>query len=88
MEPAGGDVEVAVRDGRSACATTAPGSTRRTFLTSSTASIALAPRAAVPGSGLGLAIVRQVAEAHGGEVVAEQAEGGGTRMTLRLNGSS
>jgi two-component system sensor histidine kinase MprB len=41
-----------------------------------------------PGSGLGLAIVRQVAVAHGGEVVAEQAEGGGTRMTLRLNGSS
>ena len=40
----------------------------------------------MPGSGLGLAIVRQVAEAHGGEVVAEQAEGGGTRMTLRLDG--
>jgi two-component system sensor histidine kinase MprB len=38
----------------------------------------------LPGSGLGLAIVRQVAEAHGGEVVAERAEGGGTRMTLRL----
>src|SRR5262249_9259932 len=40
----------------------------------------------LPGSGLGLAIVRQVAEAHGGEVVAEQADGGGTLMTLRLNG--
>jgi two-component system, OmpR family, sensor histidine kinase MprB len=40
----------------------------------------------MPGSGLGLAIVRQVAEAHGGEVVAERAEGGGTRITLRLNG--
>jgi two-component system sensor histidine kinase MprB len=40
----------------------------------------------MPGSGLGLAIVRQVAEAHGGEVVAEPAPGGGTRMTLRLNG--
>jgi two-component system sensor histidine kinase MprB len=38
----------------------------------------------MPGSGLGLAIVRQVAEAHGGEVVAERAEGGGTRMVLRL----
>jgi len=38
----------------------------------------------MPGSGLGLAIVRQVAEAHGGEVVAERAEGGGTRMILRL----
>jgi two-component system sensor histidine kinase MprB len=40
----------------------------------------------LPGSGLGLAIVRQVAEAHGGAVVAERAEGGGTRVTLRLNG--
>ncbi len=38
------------------------------------------------GSGLGLAIVRQVAEAHGGEIVAERVEGGGTRMTLRLSG--
>jgi two-component system, OmpR family, sensor histidine kinase MprB len=40
----------------------------------------------MPGSGLGLAIVRQVAEAHGGTVAAERAEGGGTRITLRLNG--
>jgi two-component system sensor histidine kinase MprB len=40
----------------------------------------------LPGSGLGLAIVRQVAHAHGGEVTAERAEGGGTRMLLSLNG--
>jgi two-component system, OmpR family, sensor histidine kinase MprB len=40
----------------------------------------------MPGSGLGLAIVRQVAQAHGGAVVAERAEGGGTKVTLRLNG--
>jgi two-component system, OmpR family, sensor histidine kinase MprB len=40
----------------------------------------------MPGSGLGLAIVRQVAEAHGGGVTAERAEGGGTRITLRLDG--
>jgi two-component system sensor histidine kinase MprB len=38
----------------------------------------------MPGSGLGLAIVRQVAEAHGGEVSAERAEGGGTLMRLLL----
>jgi two-component system sensor histidine kinase MprB len=38
----------------------------------------------MPGSGLGLAIVRQVAEAHGGTVTAEAAEGGGTRMRLSL----
>ena len=40
----------------------------------------------MPGSGLGLAIVRQVAEANGGEVAAERANGGGTRITLRFNG--
>lgn len=39
------------------------------------------------GSGLGLAIVRQVAEAHGGDVAAERVEGGGTRMVLRLRGA-
>jgi two-component system sensor histidine kinase MprB len=40
----------------------------------------------MPGSGLGLAIVKQVAESHGGTVVAERAEGGGTLMRLRFNG--
>ena len=39
----------------------------------------------MPGSGLGLAIVRQVAEMHGGTVVAEEAPGGGTLMRLRLD---
>jgi two-component system sensor histidine kinase MprB len=38
----------------------------------------------LPGSGLGLAIVRQVAEAHGGTVIAERANGGGASMRLRL----
>ena len=38
----------------------------------------------MPGSGLGLAIVRQVADAHGGSVTAEAADGGGTRVRLRL----
>jgi two-component system sensor histidine kinase MprB len=41
----------------------------------------------LPGSGLGLAIVRQVAEAHGGTVAAEPADGGGTRMRLTLPNS-
>jgi two-component system sensor histidine kinase MprB len=37
-----------------------------------------------PGSGLGLAIVRQVAEAHGGSVTAEAADGGGALLRLHL----
>jgi two-component system, OmpR family, sensor histidine kinase MprB len=41
----------------------------------------------LPGSGLGLAIVREVAEAHGGTVVAEDAPGGGAILTLRLSHS-
>lgn len=36
------------------------------------------------GSGLGLAIVRQTAEAHGAEIEAANAEGGGAVLTLRF----
>jgi two-component system sensor histidine kinase MprB len=42
----------------------------------------------MPGSGLGLAIVKQVAESHGGTVVAERPADGGTLMRLRLNGKT
>jgi two-component system, OmpR family, sensor histidine kinase MprB len=42
----------------------------------------------MPGSGLGLAIVRQVAQAHGGDVHAERAAGGGTRVELTLADSA
>ena len=41
----------------------------------------------LPGSGLGLAIVREVAEAHGGTVAAEDAPGGGAVLKLRLETS-
>ena len=43
---------------------------------------------AMPGSGLGLAIVREVAEAHGGTVAAENANGGGALVRLSLNGAA
>jgi two-component system OmpR family sensor kinase len=41
-------------------------------------------QADIPGSGLGLAIVRQVAEAHGGQVTLSAAPEGGLLVTVRL----
>jgi two-component system, OmpR family, sensor histidine kinase MprB len=43
---------------------------------------------AMPGAGLGLAIVREVAEAHGGTVEAENAGGGGAVVRVSLNGAA
>lgn len=42
----------------------------------------------MPGAGLGLAIVREVAEAHGGTVAAENAQDGGAIVRLSLNGAA
>jgi two-component system sensor histidine kinase MprB len=42
----------------------------------------------LPGSGLGLAIVREIAEAHGGTVTADDAPGGGALLRLSLNGAA
>jgi len=42
----------------------------------------------MPGAGLGLAIVREVAEAHGGTVEAENARDGGAVVRLSLNGAA
>ena len=84
--PPGGEVDVSVEDGTVVVRDHGPGIDADDlpyvfdrFYRSSSART-------MPGSGLGLAIVRQVAQAHGGDVVAERAEGGGTRITLRLNG--
>ncbi len=42
----------------------------------------------MPGAGLGLAIVREVAEAHGGTVEADNAGDGGAVVRLSLNGAA
>jgi len=42
----------------------------------------------MPGAGLGLSIVHEVAVAHGGTVVVENAEGGGALFRLTLNGAA
>jgi two-component system sensor histidine kinase MprB len=84
--PPGGEVEVAVRNGEVMVRDHGPGIDEE-HLPYVFDRFYRAPSArGMPGSGLGLAIVRQVAEAHGGNVVAERAAGGGTRVTLRLNG--
>jgi two-component system sensor histidine kinase MprB len=84
--PPGGQVDVAVRDGELTVRDHGPG-IDDDDLPYVFDRFYRAPSArGMPGSGLGLAIVRQVAEAHGGEVIAERAEGGGTRVLLRLNG--
>jgi two-component system sensor histidine kinase MprB len=86
--PPGAEVEVAVRDGAVTVRDHGPGIDEEDLPHVFDRFYRSRSARGRPGSGLGLAIVRQVAVAHGGEVVAERADGGGTRMTLRLNGSS
>ena len=86
--PPDSEVEVVVRDGMVAVRDHGPGIADEDFPYVFDRFYRARSARGMPGSGLGLAIVRQVAEAHGGDVVAEHAEGGGTRMTLRLTGKS
>jgi two-component system, OmpR family, sensor histidine kinase MprB len=85
--PIGGQVELAVADGVVTVRDHGPGIAEEDLPYVFDRFYRARAARGMPGSGLGLAIVRQVAEAHGGDVVAERAAGGGTRMVLRLNGS-
>jgi two-component system sensor histidine kinase MprB len=84
--PPGGKVEVAVRDGEVAVRDHGPGIADEDLPYVFDRFYRARSARGMPGSGLGLAIVKQVAEKHGGSVVAERPEGGGTLMRLRLNG--
>jgi two-component system, OmpR family, sensor histidine kinase MprB len=86
--PAGGEVEVSVKDGNVTVRDHGPGIDEEDLPYVFDRFYRARSARGLPGSGLGLAIVRQVADSHGGSVVAERADGGGTRMILRLNGSS
>jgi two-component system sensor histidine kinase MprB len=82
--PPGGTVEVSVRDGAVTVRDHGPGIDAQD-LPHVFDRFYRAPAARrMPGSGLGLAIVRQAAEAHGGDVAAAAAPGGGALLTLRL----
>jgi two-component system, OmpR family, sensor histidine kinase MprB len=84
--PPGGEVEVVVRDGEVTVRDHGPGIDEEDLPHVFDRFYRASSARGMSGSGLGLAIVRQVAETHGGEVVAELPEGGGTLMRLRLNG--
>ena len=85
--PPGGNVEVAVNDGTIIVRDHGPGIDAEDLPYIFDRFYRARSARGLPGSGLGLAIVRQVAQAHGGTVVAEAAEGGGTRVVLRLSGN-
>ncbi len=84
--PSGGEVEVGVHDAQVTVRDHGPGIDEADLPHVFDRFYRASSARGMSGSGLGLAIVRQVAVAHGGVVVAERAEGGGTRITLRLDG--
>ena len=86
--PEGGEVHLEVRDGTVSVRDHGPGIDEEDLPYVFDRFYRARSARGLPGSGLGLAIVRQVADTHGGEVVAARAEGGGTRMVLRLASAS
>lgn len=81
---AGGTVNVALHDGELTVRDHGPGFAESDLPYVFDRFYRAAEARGMPGSGLGLAIVREVAESHGGSVVAENAEGGGACLRLRL----
>ncbi len=82
--PPGGEIEVSVQDGEVTVRDHGPGIDESDIPFVFDRFYRAPVARSLPGSGLGLAIVRQVAVSHGGEVLVERADGGGTRMRLRI----
>ena len=80
--PAGGLVEVALRDGVLTVRDHGPGFKQADLPKVFERFYRAEQARKLPGSGLGLAIVSQAAEAHGGYVRAENAAGGGARLVV------
>lgn len=80
--PAGGEVELEVKDGTVVVRDHGPGIAEEDLPHVFERFYRAKSARGMPGSGLGLAIVRQVAEAHGGDVELARANGGGTVATL------
>jgi len=84
FSPPGKPVEVWLRDGEIVVRDHGPGIAAADLPYVFNRFYRAASARGVPGSGLGLSIVRQVADAHGGDVRAESPAGGGTLIRFRL----
>jgi two-component system sensor histidine kinase MprB len=86
--PAGGPVEIELRDGVLTVRDHGPGFEQADLPRVFERFYRAEQARKLPGSGLGLAIVRQAAEAHHGFAVAENAQGGGARLRVSFGPSS
>jgi two-component system sensor histidine kinase MprB len=86
--PEGAPIDVSVRDGEVAVRDRGPGIAPDDLPYVFDRFYRASSARGMPGSGLGLAIVRQVADAHGGSVAAENAGGGGALLRLRLRSAA
>ena len=82
MSPQGGRVEIRLADGGLSVRDHGPGFAQADLPHVFERFYRADSARALPGSGLGLAIVRQAAEAHGGDVQAANAAGGGALLRV------
>jgi two-component system sensor histidine kinase MprB len=85
--PAGGVVEVSVRDGVVEVRDHGPGIAAEERKLVFNRFYRSASARTMPGAGLGLAIVKQIADAHGGTVTVDAPAGGGASLRLQLSSS-